>query len=136
MKIVVHNLTQKRLSFVQTLKRVFEPIACSKLFHIIIIDNLEMHKMNLKYRNIDQCTDVLSFPSDDDLSYGDVFICLDLAIVQAHEYGHSLRREVAFLSVHGYLHLIGYDHVKKKEEIIMNNLTEQILAQAKLYRQK
>ena len=65
---------------------------------------------------------------------GDVFICVDKAIEQAAEYNHSVEREMGFLAVHGYLHLIGYDHMNEEDERIMFTKQEEILAKAKLKR--
>jgi probable rRNA maturation factor len=67
---------------------------------------------------------------------GDVFICVERALEQAKDYGHSIEREIGFLSVHGYLHLIGYDHMTKEDEKVMFTLQEEILAKAKLERGK
>lgn len=93
----------------------------------IQIDSPEhIHELNLQFRNVDRVTDVLTFPSwegDDPLSgdgyLGDIMICYERAIEQAKEYGHSLKRELAFLTVHGILHLLGYDHILEADEIIM-----------------
>jgi probable rRNA maturation factor len=74
---------------------------------------------------VDRVTDVLSFPTAEpgetppDGFFGDIVICPDRAMEQAREYGHSLTRELAFLTVHGALHLFGYDHMEKREETYM-----------------
>ena len=86
------------------------------------------------YRDIDKETDVLSFPDSDDNYIGDIFISLDKAKEQAKDYNHSLSREISFLTVHGYLHLLGYDHKDELEERKMHALTESILAKAGLER--
>ena len=65
---------------------------------------------------------------------GDVFICCDRAIEQAADYNHSIEREFGFLAVHGYLHLIGYDHMNEVDEKVMFSLQEEILAKANLVR--
>lgn len=129
MKIVVHNETQTKLSFVKTLKRLFDSISNDKVMHIIIVDEETIQQMNNYYRKIDAVTDVLSFESDEEDSIGDIFICLKRAKEQAYDYYHSTRREVAFLSIHGYLHLIGYDHDTPKKEKIMMDLTKSLLEQ-------
>ena len=86
---------------------------------VTFTDNDSIHKLNLQYRNIDRPTDVLSFPLcegsdfDSPIQYvmlGDIVISLEKAVSQAEEYGHSFEREVAFLTVHSMLHLLGYDH--------------------------
>jgi len=99
-----------------------------------ITSDEEIHQLNLEHRNVDRPTDVLSFPmihlkpgefevSESDLDpetgrlyLGDMVISLDRAKVQAREYGHSLARETAYLSVHSILHLLGYDHTDNMEE--------------------
>ena len=92
-------------------------------------DNEQIHELNLQYRNVDRPTDVLSFPLMDFsgeseepvadepvVSLGDIVISLEKAAEQANEYGHSFEREVAFLTVHSMLHLLGYDHMEEDEE--------------------
>ncbi|MGN0689496.1 MAG: rRNA maturation RNase YbeY, partial [Oscillospiraceae bacterium] len=101
-----------------------------------------IRSLNKMYRNKDRVTDVLSFPLSDDGKYdinnetgmcllGDVVISLQTAMSQAELYGHSLEREVGFLTVHSMLHLLGYDHekspldetiMKEKQEFILDNL--------------
>lgn len=86
---------------------------------LCFVDNEYMQELNSKYRNRNEPTDVLSFPQQEDSTFlpegaeillGDIIISLDRAVEQAEEEGHSLNREVAFLFVHGLLHLLGYDH--------------------------
>ena len=105
------------------------------IFNIIIVDKQEIHKINKIYRNKDSVTDVISFALEDDESFiqtdfrvlGDIYVCLSRAKKQAEEYGHSFLREISFLTIHGLLHLLGYDHMTKEEEEIMFNLEEMIL---------
>ena len=103
-------------------------------FNVIIVDNEYIHKLNKEYRNIDRETDVITFALEDDKTFnpeervlGDVYISIDKAISQSEEYGHSLRREISFLAVHGLLHLLGYDHMEKEDELVMFKLQEEIL---------
>ena len=108
-------------------------------FNVIFINNDEIHSINKEYRNIDRETDVISFAfldnEDREKEYksgmpvilGDIYISLDKANEQAKEYGHSLKRELCFLFVHGLLHLLGYDHMKKEDEDIMFPLQDKIL---------
>ena len=91
-------------------------------------DNAGIREVNRKYREIDRETDVLSFPMTDEgedftvdpetgcFMLGDIVISLEKALAQAEEYGHSFKREVAFLTVHSMLHLLGYDHERSEEE--------------------
>ena len=112
------------------------------IFSIILVDEKEIQKLNKEYRNIDKVTDVISFAFEDneDISYndirilGDIYICIPRMIDQSKEYGHSEKREIAFLTVHGLLHLLGYDHQTKEEETEMFGLQELILNGANIKR--
>ena len=98
---------------------------------VTITNDEKIHELNLQYRNIDRPTDVLSFALresdepeiifDDDQPeiLGDIVISIDRAKEQAIEYNHSLRREVTFLTVHGILHLLGYDHIEENDRLEM-----------------
>ena len=105
------------------------------MFNIIIVDNEEIHKLNKSYRGIDRPTDVISFALEDDDTFikmdirilGDIYISIDKARSQALEYGHSLLRELCFLTVHGILHLLGYDHMKEEDEKVMFQIQEEVL---------
>lgn len=99
------------------------------ILSIILVDNKEIHEINKTYRNKDYPTDVISFALEDDKTMispvrvlGDIFISLDKAHEQAEAYGHSFKRELSFLMIHGLLHLLGYDHESKEEEEIMFSL--------------
>lgn len=104
-------------------------------FSIIITDNTFIHKLNKEYRNVDRPTDVISFALEDNKDFingdirllGDIYISIDKAKEQAIEYGHSLLRELSFLSIHGLLHLLGYDHMKKEDEEVMFKKQEDLL---------
>lgn len=118
---------------------------------ITIVDNQRIQEINHEYRSIDQVTDVISFALEDgdeeELAVffeegenpfprllGDIFISIERAEEQAKEYGHSFERELAFLMVHGFLHLNGYDHQTKVEESEMFGLQEKILKEHGLER--
>ena len=112
---------------------------------VTIVDIETIHDINKKYRNIDRQTDVISFAflDNDDLPVikgmpillGDIYICDEVCINQANEYGHSIRRELAFLFTHGLLHLFGYDHVNsKEEEEVMFKLQDEILNEVDIKR--
>ena len=106
---------------------------------VTIVDNKTVHKINREYRNVDKPTDVISFAFLDNedrakeyasgmpVILGDIYISLDKADEQAKEYGHSMKRELCFLFVHGLLHLLGYDHMTKEDEEIMFPLQDKIL---------
>lgn len=107
----------------------------NSVFDVILVDDEEMHELNKKYRGIDRTTDVLSFALNDNkhietevISLGDIFISIPKMKSQAIEYGHSEKRELSFLALHGLLHLLGYDHtLGKKEEEEMFGLQKEIL---------
>lgn len=107
-----------------------------------------IQKLNSEHRGVDKVTDVLSFPLinlevgkwitqdiedfEKDpvtnlIDIGDIIICENVAVLQSKKYQHSLKREICFLAVHGFLHLLGFDHVLPKEEKNMNLLTENVL---------
>ncbi len=109
---------------------------------VTFVDDEEIHKLNRQFRNIDRSTDVLSFPLGENGVYdinhdtgakmlGDIVISIPHAIDQADRYGHTLQREIGFLTVHSMLHLLGYDHVnggiesvrmREKEETVLTKL--------------
>ena len=105
---------------------------------VSIVDNEEIRQINKQFRNIDRATDVLSFEEgeeaevneNDEIILGDIIISLERAREQAEEYGHSLKREVAFLTAHSMLHLLGYDHMEPEEEAEMFRRQKEILIQA------
>lgn len=105
-------------------------------FNVIFVDTNTIKKLNKDYRNIDKETDVISFALEDgeaNINFefgrllGDIYICVSKMKAQAKEYGHSEIREMGFLTIHGLLHLLGYDHMTKEEEKIMFTKQEEIL---------
>ncbi|MGF7086522.1 putative rRNA maturation factor [Kroppenstedtia sanguinis] len=113
---------------------------------VTIVDHEEIHRLNREFRQVDRPTDVLSFPQwepgeawespeGEPLPLGDIVISLPQAKEQAEEYGHSLERELGFLAVHGFLHLLGYDHGTDEEEEEMFSRQEAILSRVGLTRQ-
>ena len=93
-----------------------------------------LYRINVKYLQHYTFTDVISFALEDNETIemperclGEIYICLKRAKDQANEYGHSLKRELCFLTTHGFLHLLGYDHMKKEDEEVMFPLQEKIL---------
>ena len=105
------------------------------VLNIIIVDNETIHNINKEYRNIDRPTDVISFALEDnkdfiDIGYrilGDIYISIDKVREQSINYNHSFLRELSFLSIHGLLHLLGYDHMNEEDEKEMFELQELIL---------
>lgn len=110
---------------------------------ISFVDNEEIRSLNKEYRDIDAATDVLSFPMmefedgegeeedaeyiEEELALGDIVISMERAKEQAEDYGHSFQRELAFLLVHGMLHLLGYDHEDEADEKLMLKKQDEIL---------
>ena len=113
---------------------------------VTFVDDEQIHALNKEYRNIDRATDVLSFPLGENGVYdinidtgakllGDIVISIPHAIDQADRYGHSLQREIGFLTVHSMLHLLGYDHVNGGiESVRMREKEEAVLTQMGLKR--
>lgn len=115
---------------------------------ISLVDDEHIRELNLTYRQKDCSTDVLSFPlleddeeqwveegeDDPELLLGDIVISLETAVKQAEEYGHTLERELAFLTVHGMLHLLGHDHYEEDETILMRSKEKEAMSILKLFR--
>ena len=118
--------------------------------NLLLTENAQIHEMNLEQRGIDRPTDVLSFPmieyeepgdfsvideesaeafnpESGELMLGDIVISKEKVLSQAEEYGHSVRRELSFLAVHGTLHLLGYDHMTDEDSKNMFALQDEIL---------
>lgn len=148
MELEIFNQTEEEIKELETVRKVLE-YACSKeklekvCFNVIIVDNDYIHELNKNYRNIDRVTDVITFALEDEKDIvepnrvrmlGDIYISIDKAKSQAEEYGHSLLRELSFLAVHGFYHLLGYDHMNKEEEVIMFQKQEEVLHECKIER--
>ena len=108
---------------------------CEKEVSVIFVNSEEIHEMNKQYRDIDRPTDVLSFEEYEDDYLGEIFICEEKVYEQAISYNHSNEREFAFLLTHGLLHLLGYDHIEKDDEIIMFQKQDELLNKT-IYRRK
>jgi len=104
---------------------------------VTFVDIDKIHDLNKTYRSMDRPTDVISFAFLDDkkemikgdipIDLGEIYICYDVAVDNAKQYGNSISRELSFLFVHGLLHLFGYNHLNKEEEDIMFPLQDKIL---------
>ncbi|WP_044479327.1 rRNA maturation RNase YbeY [Paenibacillus antibioticophila] len=122
---------------------------------LTFVDDVAIHELNKEYRGIDRPTDVLSFAMNESLDeemdivyeleegeeldeltdvLGDIIISVERAKAQSEDYGHSLERELGFLFVHGFLHLLGYDHQDTASEQVMMGKQETVLAQVGLVR--
>jgi probable rRNA maturation factor len=112
-------------------------------FNVIIVDNEKIHELNKEFRGIDRPTDVITFALEDNEDFpkletrilGDIYISLEKAKGQAIEYGHGFLRELSFLAIHGFLHLLGYDHIKDSDKVIMRKAEEDIMTKVKLERE-
>ncbi len=112
------------------------------IFSVIFVDDEEIHRINKEYRHVDRVTDVISFAFEDNEEkiynniriLGDIYICIPQMKRQATSYGHSEKRELSFLCVHGLLHLLGYDHMNESDEKIMFGLQELILDEQNIKR--
>ena len=137
----IFNETEQKIKELHTVKKVLD-LAIKKeklhnvVFNVIIVDNNYIHELNKEYRHIDRETDVITFALEDNQGVvlpdrirvlGDIYISIDKAKSQAEEYGHTLTRELSFLAVHGFYHLLGYDHQNKEEEKIMFMKQEEVL---------
>ena len=111
--------------------------------YITLTHNENIRKINAEHRNIDKPTDVLSFPMFEreeipslkevnsesiETMLGDIIVSVEKVREQAEEYGHSFKRELAYLITHGMLHLLGYDHMIEEEKVVMRKREEEILA--------
>ena len=134
------NETNEKIEQLVTIKSLLDFIVTKEkldncLFNVILFDNKYIHKINKDYRGIDRETDVISFALEDNVDevklefrvLGDIYISVEKAQEQALLYGHSFLRELSFLTVHGLLHLLGYDHIDKKDEEIMFAKQEELL---------
>ncbi|MHB1391632.1 MAG: rRNA maturation RNase YbeY [Clostridia bacterium] len=139
---------------VQVVEKVLAYEECEEDYEVSIsfVDNEEMRSLNSEYRGIDKETDVLSFPMvefideeleeedenaeyiDEEIALGDIVISMERVLEQSEDYGHSFERELAFLLVHGMLHLLGYDHEDEALEKEMNEKQEIILKEMNLIR--
>jgi len=156
MTVVVDNRTEEVVSE-EILKAMEKVVGMSLSYEefdedceisISIVENQEIQAINKQFRGIDSATDVLSFPQltfeegevadvneKDEIILGDIIISLERAKEQAEEYGHSLKREMAFLTAHSMLHLMGYDHLEPDEEEDMNLKQKEILEEAGIPRE-
>lgn len=148
MKIYIdYTNEQDKLSPPEDFERLIEQCTAAALeeenifedaeISVTLVDNARIRELNNEFREIDRETDVLSFPMGDEsfeadpdndaILLGDIVISLEKAQEQAEEYGHSFRREVAFLLTHSLFHLLGYDHMTPEEETEMFAKQEAVL---------
>lgn len=146
-KIEIFKEVEEEIKELETVEKVLQKaLEKEKLentsFNLIIVDNNYIHELNKKYRNIDRTTDVLSFPMfekheiDEMIKHnnweyndilGDMVISIPRVEEQAKEYGHSFLRELSYMVVHSFYHLMGYDHIKEEDKIKMRPKEEYVL---------
>ena len=138
-KFEVFNETNEQVDLEEEKKIIEYALKYKKLenvvFNVIFVDNQTIRQINKEYRGIDKETDVISFALEDneEITFefgrllGDIYMSVPKMQSQAKEYGHSETREMAFLTIHGLLHLLGYDHMTKEDEEIMFKEQEMIL---------
>ncbi|MCL2740375.1 MAG: rRNA maturation RNase YbeY [Oscillospiraceae bacterium] len=128
--IDISNLTEYQIdeghikrAILASLEHVGVPEACE--ISVAIVSPAEIQALNKKYRGKDSVTDCLSFPMGEDNLLGDIVICYEQAEKQAAEIGQSVEKELAFLSIHSTLHLLGFDHADKhgEEEMLQKQRT-------------
>ena len=140
-RVEIFNQVGEEIEELDTVLKVLESALVKEnlentSFNVIIVDNKFIHELNRTYRGIDRETDVITFAlededslvvPDDERILGDIYISIDKARSQAEEDGHSLLRELSFLAVHGFYHLLGYDHMTKEDEEVMFKKQEEVL---------
>ena len=124
----------------------YEGLSLNCEISLLFVDNARIKELNSAYRGKDQATDVLSFPQYEDMAsisdyeekpaLGDIVISLERAEEQAQEFGHSLQREVCFLTAHSMFHLFGYDHETEEEAKHMRPREEAVLEKLGISRDK
>ena len=130
---------------VETMGELYDAANCE--VSITVTDDARIHDLNRRYRGIDRPTDVLSFAfnesdepeiifDDEDHidTLGDIIVSIDRARAQAIEYGHSFKREIIFLIVHGMLHLLGYDHIEESDRLEMEAEQKFVMAELNIPR--
>lgn len=135
----------------KVLKECFsvENLQDSKLYISVTLTNPEnIRKLNNQYRKIDRETDVLSFPMFEkeeinglknlkfEEALGDIVISIERVKIQATEYGHSFERELAYMVVHGFYHLMGEDHIEEVDKVIMREKEENVLKKLNILREE
>ena len=153
---IVYKDVQENEKYEEIVKKVLEQcfkeedMLDSKLYIAITFTTPQnIKEINKKYRNIDKATDVLSFPmfEKDELEtkiknkdyvcedvLGDIIISIEKVQEQAEEYGHSFERELSYMIVHGFYHLMGYDHIKEEDKKVMRPKEEKVLNDLKIKR--
>ncbi|EEI82515.1 rRNA maturation RNase YbeY [Anaerococcus tetradius] len=147
MHLLIENDTSEKIEMdadlEKTIREVLKTEGLEDNYEVSItfVDREEIQRLNKEFRNIDRQTDVLSFPLDDDMNLpgedimlGDIVICMDVAKDQAREFGHSLRREIMYLTCHSTLHLLGYDHMEEDDKRKMRAREKEIMRNLRVFK--
>lgn len=147
MHLLIENDTNEKIEMdadlEKTVREVLKTEGLEDNYEVSItfVDREEIQRLNKEFRNVDRQTDVLSFPLDDDMNLpgedimlGDIVICMDVAKDQAREFGHSLRREIMYLTCHSTLHLLGYDHMEEDEKRKMRAREKEIMRNLRVFK--
>ncbi|MEB7464577.1 rRNA maturation RNase YbeY [Mammaliicoccus sciuri] len=142
---VIDEDTKNQIESLLTFAAKKENITEEAELSISFVDEEEIQAINHDYRDKDKVTDVISFSLEEDEPeiegldmprvLGDIIICLEVAKEQAESYNHSLSRELGFLALHGFLHLLGYDHMTEEDEKEMFSRQDEILNEFGLTRE-
>ncbi|WP_239739260.1 rRNA maturation RNase YbeY [Mammaliicoccus sp. P-M59] len=142
---VIDEDTKNQIESLLTFAAKKENITEEAELSISFVDEEEIQAINRDYRDKDKVTDVISFSLEEDEPeiegldiprvLGDIIICLEVAKEQAESYNHSLSRELGFLALHGFLHLLGYDHMTEEDEKEMFSRQDEILNEFGLTRE-
>lgn len=159
MEILINN-EQDKVNIPENMTNILKDVVCECLtlenkdtnyeVSITFVDDDRIRELNRDYRNVDKPTDVLSFPMYDDISeeemfdvcdeinsellLGDIVISLETALVQSEEFGHSLDREIAYLTAHSMFHLLGYDHMEETEKFKMREKEKEVMKRLKIFK--
>lgn len=148
MEIYIDN-RQSDIDISENINEIFEKVIKESLLvegrglnyevSISLVDNAEIQELNKQFRGVDSETDVLSFPLDDDFGMdlpllGDIIISVEKALEQSQEYGHSLERELAYLTAHSMFHLMGYDHMNTQDKQVMRNKEKLVMRNLGLFK--
>lgn len=147
MDLLIENKTTEEIEYREDIEKTIaevlktEGLADNYELSLSFVDREEIHKLNKEFRGVDRPTDVLSFPLDEkievpdaNIMLGDIVICLDVAKDQAKEFGHSLRREIMYLTCHSTLHLLGYDHMEEEEKRQMRAREKEVMKNLRVFK--
>lgn len=151
MQVIIDN-SQEKISLNDNITSLIEKVAAECLIvedrpldyeiSVTFVDDEEIRVLNNEHRNINKSTDVLSFPIGDDYNYdipytpllGDIVISIETAQRQANDFGHSIEREIAYLTAHSMFHLLGYDHIDDKDKEVMREKEKLVMKRLGIFR--